>query len=219
MFRSMIVLFVFTAAGCSNNGNDGSSNNPGAPSPPGGSSQSCRQLPTSYTTVVDNSTTLGTCTLNASSAEMRCTEEYSDPFGSATIESATTWPSRAAIVDEIDVIPPRTHTTRTVITHDDPGLSSTITYAYDGQGRLTGEVHENPQITSTYTYTAWDAGGRPTAGTVTSTGGGSISLAITNDDAARTRTIVTTPGRCSNARPPTTGTASPSRSSARSPAP
>jgi YD repeat-containing protein len=100
----------------------------------------------------------------------------------------TTWRSTADFVDEINVVPPLTLWTGTTATGD---AVFTWTNSYDSQGRLTGFTSIQVGGTITVRYTAWDASGRPTTGTMTGPASTS-TLALAYDNAGRTLTTTTT---------------------------
>ena len=136
--------------------------------------------------------TTTTCTYDKATNQSTCTNKYSDNLGtSTTTVSVTTFASLADAIDEIKVIPPRRRSLRTDTTATGPrgSAASSLVNSYDRQNRLVQEVGESPNGTFTTTYTAWDDGGRPTAGkTVTLANINSLTLAYDN----RARTLTTT---------------------------
>lgn len=128
-----------------------------------------------------------------------------DPGLSCQIEirTAVQYASVADFIDELAAVPPvprAMRSTSTVSTRligppgTDPNAacgppSTTAGFSYDGQRRVTRIVeNRSPGGTTTFTYTAWDASRRPTAGTEAEPSGTS-SLTITYNDTARTRTV------------------------------
>jgi len=113
--------------------------------------------------------------------------------GPGTLTQTSRFASRADIVDEVSVIPPlsRSLGTTTVTTIGGFALTATATNSYDSQRRLTSVaiVTSPVPLSTTFTYAAWDASGRPTAGTVAISPGpsGSVSITYNNPDRTVTR--------------------------------
>jgi YD repeat-containing protein len=133
--------------------------------------------------------TTTTCAFHADTNQVICTIDATDSTGaSSTTTQTSTYPSRAALVDEVSVIPPLSHVLSVVsssITSSGSSSSSTLNYTYDDQGRLTGtDLVDLGYVT---TYTSWDANGRPLTG---SAGGNTVAYSF--DDAQRTQTTVAT---------------------------
>lgn len=121
-------------------------------------------------------------THNTSTHQTTYNVTYTDSAGPQySYTQLSTYRSTDEFVDEVKVNPPLTLSVGTV---DSGGLSLTLTNAYDAQRRLTGFSTAVPGQTIVTTYTAWDASGRPTAG---SRGGAALTLAY--NDAARTQTV------------------------------
>jgi YD repeat-containing protein len=121
------------------------------------------------------------------------TVTFRGPDGvSHTTSTATTFRSVADFVDEVRVVPPLTKSlaaTSTTARGRAPSTGSE-THAYDAQGRLVRSVGRSATgATSTTTFTAWDAAGRPTLARDAGAGFDNIRR-ISYDDAARTRTTV-----------------------------
>lgn len=195
--RLTVFAVAIVMVACGGGGGGGSPTGPGSP-PPGGSggggNQSCRQLPSSYVTTGDGYNTTATCSFDAASVRITCTEQYSDSSGNSTFVAVSTWPARGDVVDEISVLPPVRRATTTTVTQTAGGnFTQAINYSYDGQKRLVREDETGRDGSSTTTYTAWDAAGRPTAGTRVAPSG-TITLSLTHDEGARSTTITPSPG-------------------------
>ena len=100
----------------------------------------------------------------------------------------SSWDSVDDFIAEADVIPPLTRS-RSTRASGQIGLNKTNTF--DGTNRLTGFQTRSQGGTITVRYTAWDALGRPTAGTMQSPAQSS-TLQISYDDKALTQTERTT---------------------------
>jgi hypothetical protein len=87
-----------------------------------------------------------------------------------------------------DIVPPLM---RSLSTTGNGVVALTKTNSYDSTGRLTGSVARNAGGTITQRYTAWDAVGRPTAGTMQSPVNTS-TLSYSYDDKTLTETQTTT---------------------------
>lgn len=152
----------------------------------------CRVYPTSVvnTTVSPGSTVTLTYTgaHDANTHKTTYNAKYSDKAGGTySYTQVVTYPSTAAFVDEVRVIPPVTLSATTAATG---GVSYVLTHQYDAQGRLTGSTNTTGDTKITITYTAWDSAGRPTAGSNSVTG----PLTIAYDDATRTATTKSSSG-------------------------
>lgn len=158
-------------------------------------STACRTGLASYRIVTTSpsvtSTVNGTCTMNAAQTEGTCTNVYTDTLGgSSTSVSVTRHTTKADVVDEVSVVPPRMLALGTTTTLN-PGSAATVvnagTIIYDSQRRpvTLSNVSSSGQ-TSTTTYTAWDSSGRPTAGATVSASG-SIPVNYAYNDATRTQ--------------------------------
>ncbi|MBS0618727.1 MAG: hypothetical protein JSR44_11100 [Spirochaetes bacterium] len=79
-----------------------------------------------------------------------------------------------------------------------PSLAYNITYTYNAAGQWSGTTNINNGVTTSITYTAWDANNRPTAGTASFTAGAVCTgRALTTnyvDGSTRTRTTVASGG-------------------------
>jgi YD repeat-containing protein len=88
-----------------------------------------------------------------------------------------------------DLVPPLT---RSVSTTGNGAIALTKTNSYDTANRLTGFVTRSPGGTITTRYTAWDAAGRPTAGTMQSpTQNSTVKIAYDDKALTQTETITT----------------------------
>lgn len=161
----------------------GENNNTTTPSDSG--SKGCRNYATSSTTLTTispsgtNTRTLN-CTFNSTN-QLNCTTTIS---ACGTVTFAVTYASRADFVDEVSVIPPRMLQTAQTTQTNACGITD-ATYTYDGQKRL-----QRYSINGlTYNYTAWDASGRPTTGTVTGPSA-PVNESWTYNDTARSATLV-----------------------------
>jgi YD repeat-containing protein len=159
-----------------------------SPSPIGGSN-TCRTYPTaaSVTTTTSGFTqnALLTGAFNASTNQSTVTTQFAS--GAPCTTTVNSYRSTADFVDEVRVIPPVSLQTSTSTTNAGACGSGTsnVSYAYDGQRRLTSFTSGG----STTTYTAWDSSGRPTAGSFPGT-----SIANVYNDSARTLTQTQTSG-------------------------
>jgi YD repeat-containing protein len=187
---ALIVTFIALAIGCSGSSSPtptspGTGPGPSAnPSPSG----TCRTFAANATGIDDATPSI---TATVTGAFNSSTRQFTATAGSVQTGVCSTvvfnYNSIADFVNEVGVVPPRALVTQSTSTSG-PGcgsaaITSTITYSYDAQRRLTQAV----QGGQTITYTAWDSAGRPTAGN--STGGMSISHVYV--DAARTDTVTT----------------------------
>src|SRR5262245_22150651 len=84
----------------------------------------------------------------------------------------------------LDIVPPLT---RSLSTTGNGAIALSKTNSFDSTGRITGYVTRTAGATLTMRYSAWDAIGRPTAGTM-QTPGGASSQTIAYDDKALTMT-------------------------------
>jgi len=79
-----------------------------------------------------------------------------------------------------------------------PSLVQNITYTYNASNQWSGTTNISGSVTTSITYTAWDANNRPTAGTASFTAGAVCTgraLTITYaDGSTRTRTTVASGG-------------------------
>jgi YD repeat-containing protein len=138
-------------------------------------------------------TTDTTCAHNTGTNDIVCNSNFVDSQGGpGTLTQTSRFASRADIVDEVAVNPPlaRSLGTTTVTTAGGFSLTATATNSYDSQRRLTSvAVVTSPvPLSTTFTYSAWDASGRPTAGTFAISPGPNGSVSIAYDNANRTVT-------------------------------
>ena len=170
---------------------------PGGPTsttlPPSGA---CRTYATADTYTSGGTTSVRTCgTFDTSKHQLICdlTQTYeSQPGCVHTAATVHHYESTADFVDEASVNPYRRLETGFDVSSSDNtectgGASSqadSIAYSYDSQRRLS----QLRSSTTTYTYTAWDASGRPTMGILDLPY--SWSETYSYDDAARTMTKV-----------------------------
>ena len=84
----------------------------------------------------------------------------------------------------LNIVPPLT---RSVSTIGNGAIALSKTNSFDSTGRITGYVTRASNVSMPMRYSAWDALGRPTAGTLQSPAGAS-SQTITYDDKAMTMT-------------------------------
>jgi hypothetical protein len=166
------------------------------PSPPAAPSKGpCRTYDTSVTSV-----TVG--------GPMRATIEWTgafDPWSLRFVQNITfssnqgsrfsyvqvsTWASAEAFIAEVDIVPPLT---RSLSTTGNGAIALSKTNSYDSNGRVTGYVARSAGGTITMRYSAWDAIGRPTAGSLQSPAGTSTQT-IAYDDKALTMTETMTSG-------------------------
>jgi hypothetical protein len=145
------------------------------------------------------STIEGSCTFDPSTVEGTCTNLYSDSTGQRfTSVSVTRHATRGDVVDEVSVNPPLNLALGTTTTVTGPRMNSTGTSTLTHEGRrLTGITATSRPggQTSRTTYSAWDAAGRPTAGTVVA-GRDATAQSFRYDDAARTQTITASGQTC-----------------------
>lgn len=136
------------------------------------------------------STINGSCTFDVAAVEGTCTNDYSDSTGQKFRSvSVTRHTTIADVVDEVAVIPPRQLALGTTSTVAGSRIDSTnvSTIEYDAQKRpvlVVAESRPSGQRTTT-TYTAWDAVGRATMGTVMLAGRQTNTLSFSYDDARR----------------------------------
>lgn len=190
-----LVVTVIVTAGmsCDSKPDDG-------PSPPNNNNNNgvtaCRTLAATSTAVqtfADGQvvTTSMTCSFNASNNEATCEGPFTDSLGGpGTIHQTSRFVSRGDLVDEAATNPPLTRSlgTTTVTTSGGLAVTLTATHGYDAQRRLVSTVLDNSLLPqSSFSYTAWDGSGRPTAGTLTSFAG-VFPLSISYDNANRTVT-------------------------------
>jgi hypothetical protein len=159
----------------------------------------CRMIPAAMTSratgagMAQEAST--TCRYDRAVNKVTCTSRVGGGRGSVqTTVSVTSYESLADVLDEVSVIPPRRRFVRTDTTTKmlQKTVTATLVNTYDARERLVKEVgSDGPGRESTTTYTAWDAAGRPTAGTSVSKGGRN-TLAIAYDNGARTMTTTST---------------------------
>jgi len=194
-----VAVACAAAIACSGGGGSGS---PNSPSGGGGSTSapSCRTFAgithavQTFTQTGVTVTTDTTCSHNTGTNDVICNSTFVDSQGGpGTLTQTSRFASRADIVDEVSVIPPlsRSLGTTTVTTIGGFALTATATNSYDSQRRLTSVaiVTSPVPLSTTFTYSAWEASGRPTAGTVAISPGpsGSVSITYNNPDRTVTR--------------------------------
>ena len=176
----------------------------------GGTTASCRTAATSTRSVQTFVTgvvvtTDSSCTFNAGTNEVGCQMTFMDSVGGPGTGTQTTrFASRSDLVDEVAVVPPvsRALGTTTVTSAAGLSLTTTATHTYDGQRRLMStQVVTTPipvigSLTTTTTFSSWDASGRPTAGAATGAGGSTVTISYDNTN--RTVTQNTGPNTCTH---------------------
>jgi hypothetical protein len=182
--------------------------NPMAPSQPSSqpAAANCRTFATRQTSTLTSTSTFPgvpvieatgstSCAFDAPSATLRCESTTAIAPCNSTGSFSSTYLSVADFVDEGAVIG-RTLVNRgtssgTVSTPDlrggcvsAPFPATTVNYTYDAQRRPTSASDSAGAVT--ITYTAWDASGRPTRGTTSSSVCSSEPFSYAYDDVART---------------------------------
>ncbi len=150
----------------------------------------CRNYPTSLSYDSGSSITVVTNAFDRGSKQL--TTRSSRTAGPAlTYTMVTTYRSVDDFVDEVQSIPPLTLSGGVASTGDLPYTQSNT---HDGQ-RLTRSIvgGSSPADVATYTYTAWDGSGRPTAGILT-IAPTTTALTHSYNDAARSVTSTETTG-------------------------
>jgi hypothetical protein len=162
------------------------------------SAPSCRELATELS--VQMTATGGftasartTCAFDRETKQVTCTLQQSDPRGSSTMTTTSTYASVADIVDEIAVIPPLTYVLKAGGTQTGNPTPGTVTNSFDAKRRITKTVNTSASAESTTTFTAWDEAGRPTEAQDVGKGF-SNRRSISYDNVARTRTTVVNGG-------------------------
>jgi hypothetical protein len=199
MFRSVVVfvatisLVALFATACSDDteqpAKDATSNQDAAPPTEGGggdtgtpteaSGPSCRTYGT------EGTLTAGGNTFTITASFDPATLEISSEIKNATMtqNNVDTYASLEDFVDEVSAVGKQL-----LIKRVEKGdfSDSTATYTYDASKRLI----KREQTAATFTYSAWDSEGRPTAGTAefTQRGCGGVELTIVYDDQALTKT-------------------------------
>lgn len=179
-----------------------SSSSTGTTTTSSGSGSQCRTYATSYSAAQTVNGALTDSLLYAYSFD-KSTSTFSLTLTSVTFAPRTTqndvwtfqYNSVADFVDEVSVVPGRT-LVRTALDNNASGTANEL-FTYDGQNRLvTQRAISSTGSTLLWTYTAWDASGRPTAGTLAVTSGGTTlptrQLVIVYDGSARTTTTTST---------------------------
>jgi hypothetical protein len=203
IFCGFGAALAWAAVACSGSGGGSS---PNAPSNPGTSGPSCRTAATSTRAVQTFVTgvvvtTDSVCAFNSGTTQVNCDLTFTDTsLGPGTGSQTTRFASLGDLVDEASTNPPRALSlgTTTVLTPTGLGfsLTTTATNTFDVQKRLTSTTTVTPAgpttITTVTTFTAWDASGRPTAGSSTPSGG----FTATYDNVNRTVTRVIGPNTC-----------------------
>lgn len=192
MCHRVLIGLVLASAAAMACGGSNNPTGPSTPTPPGGSTQSCRNSASSVTSVAVagsfRATSTSSCAFNTSTRIGSCTILFSDSNGmTSTSTGVITFASLADFVDEVAVVPPLTKSLQS--TGTGPSGTGTVVHTYDAQGRLTRilSTSASGQVTTT-THSAWDAAGRPTNARDVGPGFDNTRQ-ISYDDAARTRTI------------------------------
>jgi YD repeat-containing protein len=190
---AVLVVEIVGGMACS-----GSSTSPTPPpgSGPTGPAPACRTYPTADAATL--STTLGltgtivtTCLeYNRSTNELTCAANYSDStpqafstnivFKFASVADFIGDAPRIYIISTSSVHPMKVSTTQTT------GVTTTSSYTYDSQGRVTRIDLQTNGGSSVQTFTSWDSFGRPTFSTLSNP---NATLAYAYDDSARVGTI------------------------------
>lgn len=153
-----------------------------APAPSG---PTCRTyLTAANVTTVSGGTTMNAllaASFNAGANTSTITTMFAN--GAPCTTSVFTYRSTADFVDEVRVVPGVSLQTATTTTNAGACGSgtSTVSYTYDAQRRLTSFTTNALGVSGTTTYTAWDSSGRPTTGSFPGT-----TIANVYNDAART---------------------------------
>jgi YD repeat-containing protein len=161
---SAATLFALVMTACGGTTSPSGSGNSGGGSGGGASGgQTCRNYASASTTTTtfpsgSNTRTLN-CSFNTGTNQLVCTLTISTR---GTVSFSVSYASRSDFVDEVSVNPPRMLQTAQTTAANPCGITNG-TYNYEGQKRLL-----NYSINGlTYSYSAWDASGRPTTGLVT----------------------------------------------------
>ena len=160
----------------------------------GGANGSCRLYATQATTVTGSTRYVSTCSFDRPTITMHCTSAPVSPPGTSSTNS-TTW---ATIEDALASNHPIGKFTLAHTAYSAGPCSYTVDYLYDSSGRST-TLHvvllpgspADCAVPDEVTNTAWDALGRPTAGTFSVTRfscNGTRTLSY--DDVSRTVTLV-----------------------------
>ena len=175
-----VAVCVATAASCASESD----------SPAGPSGQTCRAyMATGTEATVAGTTTVTvnvTCSFSTQTNMLTCT--YTSPTAGLCQTEINAYPSAVAFVDEVSVSPPLVRRTTDITTNSSVcgAPSVTTTYSYDAQNHLL--TARDAATGSTTTYSAWDAAGRPLAGT--NAGPPSANYTLVHN--ASTRQTVTT---------------------------
>ncbi len=177
-------------------GGGGSPTTPGnLPTNPGTQSSVCRTGASSQRSVqtftADGVTVTSDTGCTVAGSNITCNSDFVDSrFGPGKISQTTRFASRSDIIDEIATNPPRplASSTTTVTTVSGVSFTTTATNAYDAQRRLTSTavVTDAPPLTVTTTFSAWDASGRPTTGTMNIPNVGQVGVSNTYDNVNHT---------------------------------
>ena len=177
----------------------GTGGSPGGPSNDnGGGAASCRTVASSTHSVQtfitgQVVTTDMTCSFNTGSNDAICQGSFTDSDGGpGTVTQTSRFASRADLVDEASTNPPRNLSlgTTTAITVSDATFTITAAHSYDSQRRLVATTISNPPPLgqTVMTFSAWDGSGRPTAGTISLSPGGTFPLQYSYDAGNRSVT-------------------------------
>jgi hypothetical protein len=191
-------------------GGGGSPTNPTNPNNPGGGTASCRNYASAftYTTVAPGllANTTVRCTFDQGARTLSCTYAQTSNVNACSVDFLwrDSYNSVADFVNESKIVGRFLLTSRvqewvsTPTSCSGPTVSGSTTYSYDGSQRQVQSVAVNMTGASsnvTYAYSAWDAPGRPTAGTVSIAGAPAFPATIAYDDGARTITIAAGAGQ------------------------
>lgn len=151
---------------------------------PAPSGPTCRTYPTAANvTTVSGGTTMNAllaASFNSGTNTSTITTMFAN--GAPCTTSVFTYTSRNDFVDEVRTVPGISLQTATTTTNSGACGSgtSTVSYTYDAQRRLTSFTTNALGVSGTTTYTAWDSSGRPTTGSFPGT-----TIANVYNDTAR----------------------------------
>jgi hypothetical protein len=197
-------LLVFAGLAVSCGGGGGSPSGPSSSNTGGPSSGSCRNYASAftYTTVGPGvvANTTANCTFDSGARTLTCTYSQTSSVNSCSIDFRwrDSYNSVADFVNESKVVGKFLLTSRAQewvsmpTSCAGPTVPGTTTYTYDSSQRQVQSVAVNmtgANSNVTYAYSAWDAEGRPTAGTVSIAGGPAFPATVVYDDVGRTITI------------------------------
>lgn len=204
---AVVPVISLALLSCSNAGTGASGASP--PTAPTGPSTPagpiCRTYAASYshltTTPAGVTHTTANCQFDTGARAMTCTVSQSSPQQGCTIDSE----SRTTYATLADFVTEPVGTTNAIQTVSrglsltpascpaGPSSNTTTTYAYDSAGRLlqvsTTSLVGPPVVTS---YVFWDARGRPTSGSMMTSGQASTIVSFIYDDPTRSYLQLTT---------------------------